>query len=275
MDTKKQAKTTTTEKTKRTLPPNSDLGFWEIIQTFLSVSIVLATIFTFFTPANIFSGQVIDEMLFMMAETPQTAGVPAQSLGDPNRRIGIVSGHWGYDSGAVCPDGLTEQEVNLRISTMVKQNLVNMGYQVDLMQEFDPLLSGYLAPVVVSIHNGSCEYEGDTATGFKIATALGTKNYGAADKLNICLINQYTSLTGLIQNYNKTTPDMTNFHTFNELDPATVAVVVEAGYLNLDRQILTEKPELVAKGISAGILCYMEQISPPIEEQVTDVPTGE
>lgn len=274
MATKKQAKTTA-ETTKRTLPPNSDLGFWEIIQTFLSVSIVLATIFTFFTPANIFSGQVIDEMLFMMAETPQTAGVPAQSLGDSNRRIGIVSGHWGYDSGSVCPDGLTEQEVNLRISTLVKQNLVNMGYQVDLMQEFDPMLTGYFAPVVVSIHNGSCEYEGDTATGFKIATALGTKNYGAADKLNICLINQYTSLTGLIQNYNKTTPDMTNFHTFNELDPATVAVVMEAGYLNLDRQILTEKPELVAKGISAGILCYMEQISPPVEEQATNVPTGE
>ncbi len=274
MATKKQAKTTA-ETTKRTLPPNSDLGFWEIIQTFLSVSIVLATIFTFFTPANIFSGQVIDEMLFMMAETPQTAGVPAQSLGDSNRRIGIVSGHWGYDSGSVCPDGLTEQEVNLRISTLVKQNLVNMGYQVDLMQEFDPMLTGYFVPVVVSIHNGSCEYEGDTATGFKIATALGTKNYGAADKLNICLINQYTSLTGLIQNYNKTTPDMTNFHTFNELDPATVAVVMEAGYLNLDRQILTEKPELIAKGISAGILCYMEQISPPVEEQATDVPTGE
>lgn len=137
------------------------------------------------------------------------------------------------------------------------------------------MLTGYIAPVVVSIHNGSCEYEGDTATGFKIATALGTKNYGAADKLNICLINQYTSLTGLIQNYNKTTPDMTNFHTFNELDPATVAVVMEAGYLNLDRQILTEKPELIAKGISAGILCYMEQISPPVEEQATDVPTGE
>jgi len=275
METKKRAITSIAEKSKPKLPPNSDMGFWEIIQTFISVSIVLATIFTFFTPANIFSGQVIDEMIYMMAETPQTAGAPAQSLGDPYKRIGIVSGHWGYDSGAVCPDGLTEQEVNLRITTMVKQNLVNMGYQVDLMQEFDPLLTGYLAPVVVSIHNGSCEYEGDTATGFKIATALGTKNYGAADKLNICLINQYTSLTGLIQNYNKTTPDMTNFHTFNELDPATVAVVMEAGYLNLDRQILTEKPELVAKGISAGILCYMEQISPPVEEQVTDVPASE
>lgn len=275
METRKQKKPKTEEKTKRSLPPNTDLGFWEIIQTFFSVSIVLATIFTFFTPSNIFSGQVIDEMLYLVAETPQTAGVPGQITGDPARRVGIISGHWGYDSGAVCPDGLTEQEVNLRIATQVKQNLTNMGYQVDLLQEFDPLLSGYQAAAVVSIHNGSCEYEGNTATGFKIATALGTKNYGAADKLNICLINQYTTLTGLIHNYNKTTPDMTNFHTFNELDPASVAVVMEAGYLNLDRQMLTEKSELVAKGISAGIICYMEQLTPPVEAQVTDEPASD
>ena len=34
-------------------------------------------------------------------------------------RIGIVSGHWGHDSGAVCDNGTTEQQVNLAIATLV------------------------------------------------------------------------------------------------------------------------------------------------------------
>jgi N-acetylmuramoyl-L-alanine amidase len=55
----------------------------------------------------------------------------------PKPRIGIVAGHWGNDSGAVCADGLTEEKVNLRIATLVQQYLIAEGYEVDLLQEFD------------------------------------------------------------------------------------------------------------------------------------------
>ena len=37
--------------------------------------------------------------------------------------------------------------------------------------------------------------------------------------------------------------------------------------LNLDRQILTEKPELVASGVTQGVLCYVRN------ENVTEYPT--
>jgi N-acetylmuramoyl-L-alanine amidase len=32
---------------------------------------------------------------------------------------------------------------------------------------------------------------------------------------------------------------------------------MEVGFLNLDRQILTQQPDLLAEGISQGILCYI------------------
>jgi len=41
-------------------------------------------------------------------------------------------------------------------------------------------------------------------------------------------------------------------------------VIIETGYLNLDQQILTQKPELIAQGIVDGLLCYIrnESVSP-------------
>ncbi len=83
------------------------------------------------------------------------------------QRIGIVAGHWGNDSGAVCTDGLTEVETNLRIASLVKEYLNAEGIEVDLLQEFDRKLYQYRAIALVSIHNDSCDYLGDTATGYK------------------------------------------------------------------------------------------------------------
>ena len=50
---------------------------------------------------------------------------------------------------------------------------------------------------------------------------------------------------------------MSSYHAFNEIDDDTPAVIIETGFMNLDRQILTQQPELVAGGISDGILCYI------------------
>jgi N-acetylmuramoyl-L-alanine amidase len=57
---------------------------------------------------------------------------------------------------------------------------------------------------------------------------------------------------------------MTSYHAFGEIDPNTPAVIIESGYMNQDRDLLTKNPSLVAEGITAGIMCYLnrEEISP-------------
>jgi N-acetylmuramoyl-L-alanine amidase len=81
------------------------------------------------------------------------------------------------------------------------------------------------------------------------------------------LQNRYESATGLRYHPNTVTADMTSYHAFNEIDGETNAVIIEVGFLNLDRQILTTGQDRVAQGISDGILCYIrnEDIAGPAE----------
>ena len=60
-------------------------------------------------------------------------------------RIGIISGHKGNDSGAVCADGLTEAEVNENIAVRVVSALQTRGIAADLLGEFDPGWDGNAA----------------------------------------------------------------------------------------------------------------------------------
>jgi N-acetylmuramoyl-L-alanine amidase len=52
------------------------------------------------------------------------------------------------------------------------------------------------------------------------------------------------------------TGDMREYHAFREIDPSTVAAIIETGFLNLDREMLTKKTDLVAEGVVQGILCF-------------------
>jgi hypothetical protein len=77
--------------------------------------------------------------------TPRSAE-GEQLVSQPQLRIGIVAGHSGNDSGAVCYDGnnnvtLTEVDVNLKIAAIVQQQLTQKGFQVDLLREFDTRLN--------------------------------------------------------------------------------------------------------------------------------------
>ncbi len=244
--------------------PRPAYSTFRALQTVIGVAILVATLFTLWTPANLFSSSLSQKMsLAMLADqTQQPDGITPTA--NPNPHIGIVAGHWGNDSGAVCSDGLTEAEVNLKIATLVKQNLVNAGFPVDLLQEFDAKLKGYQGLVLVSIHNDSCDYINDEATGFKVAAALSSTVPEKAQHLTTCMVDRYEKATGLAFHYNSITPDMTNYHAFNEINPLTPAAVVETGFLNLDRQILTEHTDVVAKGVSDGILCFVrnEDVAP-------------
>jgi len=58
---------------------------------------------------------------------------------------------------------------------------------------------------------------------------------------------------------------MSSYHAFDEIDIDTPAAIIETGFLNLDRQILTQEPDRIADGISKGILCYIYNESIPEE----------
>lgn len=232
------------------------------------VAIFLATLFTAWAPSSLSISGLSEQWALLM--TPRPAGAePAVSTPLPPLRIGIVAGHLGNDSGSVCMDGngavtFTEQEVNQKIATLVQNALTARGYQVDLLQEYDTRLAGYRGAALVSIHNDSCDYINDQATGFKVAAAKDTRDVNRANRLTACLVDRYMRVTGLTFHAGSITGDMTDYHSFSEIDPSTIAAIIETGFLNLDRVYLTTHTDKVADGIVQGILCFInnENIEP-------------
>jgi N-acetylmuramoyl-L-alanine amidase len=227
------------------------------LQTTLGVAILLATLFTALPSQGLIGGNVYERLGVIL--TPQQVDTIFTS--PPQIRIGIVAGHSGNDSGAVCRDGngevtLTEADVNLEIAALVQQQLTQRGYQVDLLREFDTRLNGYRALAIVSIHNDSCEYVNDQATGFKVAAALNTNDLNRANRLTACLVDRYQAITNMTFHAGSITSDMREYHAFREIDPSTVAAIIETGFLNLDREILTSQTDRVAAGVVEGILCF-------------------
>jgi N-acetylmuramoyl-L-alanine amidase len=236
------------------------------VQTIIGIALLLATLFTALPSRGLANGDFYDRLSVIL--TPQAVGDAAQVV-QPKQRIGIVAGHYGNDSGAVCYDGngnvtLTEMDMNLKIAAIVQQRLTQEGFEVDLLKEFDTRLNGYRALAIVSIHNDSCEYINDQATGYKVAAALNTNDVNRANRLTACLTDRYHTATAMTFHAGSITADMREYHAFREIDPSTVAAIIETGFLNLDREILTKKTELVADGIVDGILCFTnnESISP-------------
>jgi N-acetylmuramoyl-L-alanine amidase len=246
-----------------------------------AVGVALATVFTAWTPNSLLPKNVSDEIASVIATSqllPTATALPVvASVEAPKPKIGIVAGHSGpqNDPGAVCPSGLTERGVNTDIATRVKAGLEASGFRVDLLNEFDPRLQGYQALAVVSIHNDSCQYINDAATGYKVAGAVDTGAPDESKKLVACLTDRYARDTGLKFHANSVTPDMTSYHTFYEVNAATPIAIIETGFLNLDFKLLTEQPQKVAQGVIDGIICYVrgEPVGVPTNV-ATDAPTA-
>jgi N-acetylmuramoyl-L-alanine amidase len=237
------------------------------VGTTLGVAILLGILFTAWMPDSIFAAKLSEQLSLML--TPQTVSVNALNTPQPQLRLGIVAGHSGNDSGAVCRDAsgqvtLTEADVNMKIASLVQKDLVDKGFQVDLLNEFDTRLNGYRAVALVSIHNDSCDYINDEATGFKVSASMDTRDVNRATRLTACLIDRYERSTGMHFHAGSITADMREYHAFSEIDPNTITAIIETGFLNLDRQILTNRTDLVANGIVQGILCFVnnENVEP-------------
>jgi len=200
----------------------------------------------------------------VQGEGPLTAILPGNETeaqatpvaGQPTHRIGLIAGHKDNDSGAVCEDGLTEAEINYDIAQRVAVSLASHGVASDILSEFDSRLPSYQADALISIHADSCDEINDLATGFKIAAT--TMNDSSV--LEQCILQQYYLTTGLAYHANTITPHMTDYHAFREINPAMPALIIEVGFMNLDRAILTAQADIPAEGLVQGIMCYVEKL---------------
>jgi N-acetylmuramoyl-L-alanine amidase len=263
---------------KRSRKPNHRLersfGFWRGLQTTVGVALLVATLFTIWTPGSLIESSLEARMALALQAAASGVEDLAEEDLDPEQalianKVGIVAGHYGADDpGAVCANGVTEVELNLEIATLVQKLLTDQGYQVDLLEEFDSRLYDFRGAVVVSLHLDSCEYINDLATGFKVAAALANQDPASSQRLTACLSQRYGEITGLPYHAGSVTDDMTKYYAFNEIAPQTNAAIIEAGFMNRDYQFITEETDKIAEGIVAGILCFLN--NEPI--QPTQVP---
>src|SRR5512147_1652598 len=85
------------------------------VQATIGIAILLATLFTALPSRGLVSGDFYNRLSVIL--TPRSVESNAPVVSQPQLRIGIVAGHSGNDSGAVCYDGngsvtLTEADVN-------------------------------------------------------------------------------------------------------------------------------------------------------------------
>lgn len=185
---------------------------------------------------------------------------PAGLLGPVwNRQIALVSGHAGYDSGAICEDGagqllLTEADVNARVTELVAGQLRRAGAEVLVLEEYDAQLEDLQTDVLLSIHADSCIQ----VSGYKAAYYVNTLIPTAAERLLTCIDTHYPAETGLVHHPDTVTHDMTEYHAFRRIDPQTPAAIIEIGFLGGDQRLLADDPGRVARGIVASLNCFLD-----------------
>lgn len=177
------------------------------------------------------------------------------------RRVGVVAGHMGFDTGAICPDGLTEAETVQRIAEQLVQRLRRAGAEAELLAEYDERLNGYVADVLISIHADSCQI---VRSGFKVAHAEPSAIPAQEEALVDCLRQRYAEATGLPFDAASITEDMTGYHAFKRVAPGTPAAIIETGFLGGDRQLLTQQSNRVVRGILDGLTCFLRGEAPSL-----------
>jgi len=199
----------------------------------------------------------------------RTAGVlPADAGGlgrqgvDPsawNKQVALISGHAGNDSGAICEDGngqpaIQEADVNAAVAGLAAERLRQAGADVLILEEYDPRLEGLAADLLLSLHADSCIDE----SGYKSSRYTNSPIPAESDRLVACINMHYAAATGLAENVNTITEDMTEYHAFRRIDPQTPAAILELGFLGGDYDLLANQQPLLAKGVADGVLCFLD-----------------
>lgn len=176
-----------------------------------------------------------------------------------DRQVALISGHAGNDSGAICEDAdgnvlVAEADINANVAKLAAERLRRAGADVVILDEYDARLEGLRSAVLVSLHADSCI----DASGYKAAVHLYSMIPATSDRLLACIDQAYPAATGLPHHPNTVTHNMTEYHAFRRIDPLTPAAILELGFLGGDQELLVNAPELAAKGVADGILCFLE-----------------
>ncbi|MCC6169956.1 MAG: N-acetylmuramoyl-L-alanine amidase [Caldilineaceae bacterium] len=175
-----------------------------------------------------------------------------------NRQVALISGHAGYDSGAVCTDAgdnvlLTEADVNAQVSRQAAELLRAAGADVEIFDEYDPRLENLQAEVLLSIHADSCI----DASGYKAAYYTYSAIPQIEQRILDCIDLHYAAVTGLPPHPDTVTHNMTEYHAFRRIAPETPAAILELGFLGGDQALLTAQTERVARGVADSLLCFL------------------
>ena len=192
-------------------------------------------------------------LLLAVSEMPSVANLLA-GLKPANPHIGLIAGHWQYDTGAVCPDGLQEIDLNLQIARRVAQILRQEGFNVEVLPEYSSKLDGYRADVFLSIHCDSCI---DELSGFKVARMTHSAVPEREDALVASIYEAYELATGLQRHENTITEDMRQYHALRQIAPETPGAIIECGFMGGDRHLLEHEQDRVAVGIANGIEAFL------------------
>lgn len=229
---------------------------------------LIATILSWGTSPESLSPELRAAMGDAQTNNQVAAGITTPSAGvavptnqpTPNYmiQIGIVSGHMGPegDPGAVCPDGLTESEINFAVADRVRRILYQRGYEVDLLEEFDSRLQDYRANLLLSIHSNDCRDYGEPVSGFLVSKQEARSDQGPDARLVECIAQEYGEATGLERRYGLTR-DMNDYHIFREIHASTPGAIIELGFMRDDREMLTGQPDMLAQALVEGITCFL------------------
>ena len=186
--------------------------------------------------------------------TLQALGQLTRIGGTPRPEVALIAGHRGYDTGAMCEDGVMEVAITDAVATLAAERLRKEGIDVRVLDEYDKSLNGLSAAALVSIHVDSCI----PMSGFKVASATKTIIPAADARLVACIKDRYAAATGLSEHPTTITTDMTEYHAFQRVTDDTPGAIVELGFLGGDAAFLQSGQEAMAQGIAGGIVCFLE-----------------
>ena len=231
-------------------------------RVFLIISVILfgGIVFLAATGVNYLLPSPIEQLTLITPTLSLTTPTPEPET------VALISGHAGYDSGAICGDinapTLVEAEVVAHIAGLVQTELEDAGLVVLLLEEYDTRLDRLDADVLLSLHADSCI----AASGFKAAYPLNSAIPATDKRLVDCINSEYAAATGLPLHFHSITHDMTYYHAFRKVLPTTPTAILELGFLGGDGRLLTEEPELAAAGIRESIFCFLQGRSGAAEE---------
>ena len=241
------------------------------------VSVIVATIFMWFTSPDFLSAGTQNSLAHVMATDAQVLAPPTAIPAPAWRKhVGIVAGHSGIatygttkgnvDTGAVCPDGFTEASVTMNVARQAVAQLQGRGFEADLLEEFDLRLQNYKADAFISLHADSCDTydDGYNHSGFKDSYPI--ERFTARDKdlrFDQCIRENYGAATNLTFTPGGITDNMTKYHAFHTsqghdgIAGTTPALILELGMLSYDRDLLQNHTDKSAQGVVNGILCFL------------------